>query len=111
MNGAMYALIREDDCIGVMPRSGAHADDIPELRPLGDRVLIKVTETADVTVGGVVLTEASKERPLMGEVVRCGPGKAVRHPSSLKILLSSLENSYTYAHCLCVLVAYVDDTG
>ena len=32
-------------------------------------------DTADVTVGGVVLPEAAKERPLMGTVATVGPGK------------------------------------
>ncbi|KAF8065437.1 hypothetical protein HT031_003038 [Scenedesmus sp. PABB004] len=68
-------LIREDDVIGVLPRSDAVADDIPELVPLGDRVLIRVEETADVTIGGVVLPDSAKERPLSGTVVRAGPGK------------------------------------
>lgn len=49
---------------GVLPRSGAVADDIPELQPLADRVLVKVEETADVTIGGVVLPDSAKERPL-----------------------------------------------
>ena len=58
-----YILVREDDVIGVLPRSSAVADDIPELQPLADRVLIKVEEVADVTMGGVVLPESAKERP------------------------------------------------
>jgi chaperonin GroES len=47
-----------------LPRSSAIADDIPEMQPLADRVLIKVEETADVTIGGVVLPDSAKERPL-----------------------------------------------
>lgn len=70
-----YILIREEDVIGKMPRSNAQAEDIPEIEPLGDRVLVKVEDTADVTLGGVVLPETAKERPLMGTVVRTGPGK------------------------------------
>ncbi len=35
----------------------------------------QVEEAADVTVGGVVLPEAAKERPLSGVVVAVGPGK------------------------------------
>eukprot|EP00775_Hariotina_reticulata_P003862 gene3862-4119_t len=70
-----YILIKEDDVIGVMPRSNALADDLPELQPLGDRVLVEVEETADVTIGGVVLPDSAKERPLSGTVVRAGPGK------------------------------------
>ena len=37
-----YTLIREDDLIGILPRSGATAADIPELKPLSDRVLLQV---------------------------------------------------------------------
>eukprot|EP00798_Chlamydomonas_sp_ICE-L_P028286 gene28286-31394_t len=70
-----FILIREDDVIGIMPRSDAQAEDVPELQPLGDRVLVKVEDTADVTVGGVMLPESAKERPLMGTIVTVGPGK------------------------------------
>jgi chaperonin GroES len=59
-----YILIREDDVIGVLPRSSAVADDIPEMQPNGDRVLVKVEETSDLTLGGVVLPEVAKERPV-----------------------------------------------
>ncbi|KAG1677546.1 hypothetical protein FOA52_014444 [Chlamydomonas sp. UWO 241] len=73
--GEDYILIREQDVIGIMPRKNAQGEDIPELRPLADRVLIKVEDTADVTVGGVILPEAAKERPLIGTIVACGPGR------------------------------------
>lgn len=59
-----YILIREDDVIGIMPRANALADDIPELQPMGDRVLVRVEDAADVTIGGVVLPDSAKERPL-----------------------------------------------
>jgi chaperonin GroES len=73
--GGEYILIREDDVIGVLPRSSATAGDIPELQPVGDRVLVKVKEQGEVTIGGVILPDSAKERPMMGTVVRCGPGK------------------------------------
>jgi chaperonin GroES len=44
--------------------------DIPELQPLGDRILIRVQESAEVTMGGIILPDAAKERPL-----RCGAGR------------------------------------
>lgn len=75
LQGEEHILISEDDVIGIMPKSGATADDIPEIKPLGDRVLLRITEQSDVTMGGVILPEASKEKPLSGTVVRCGPGK------------------------------------
>jgi hypothetical protein len=45
-------------------RPNAQAEDIPDLLPLSDRVLVRVEDAADVTVGGVVLPESAKERPL-----------------------------------------------
>lgn len=53
LSGDEYILAREGDIIGVMPRKDAIADDIPELRPLYDRVLVKVNEAADVTSGAL----------------------------------------------------------
>jgi co-chaperonin GroES (HSP10) len=43
-------------------------DNIADLKPLGDRVLIEVAEGEDQTAGGVLLTAASKEKPTMGKV-------------------------------------------
>jgi co-chaperonin GroES (HSP10) len=36
---------------------------------------VQVEDTSDVTIGGVVLPETAKERPLLGTVVSMGPGK------------------------------------
>ena len=43
IQGQLHTMLREDDCIGIMPKSNATASDIPELKPVGDRVLIKVS--------------------------------------------------------------------
>ena len=43
VQGEEHCLIREGDCIGVLPRPGATADDIPQLKPAGDRVLLKAS--------------------------------------------------------------------
>lgn len=43
IQGQRHTMLREDDCIGIMPKSNATASDIPELKPVGDRVLIKVS--------------------------------------------------------------------
>eukprot|EP00884_Botryococcus_braunii_P012249 jgi/Botrbrau1/21024/Bobra.0144s0037.1 len=75
VQGELYCLLREDDVIGTLPRSKATVADIPELQPAGDRVLIKVQEAAGVSLGGVLLPDSAKERPIAGTVVRTGPGK------------------------------------
>ena len=43
VQGEEHCLIKEDDCIGIMPQSGATANDIPQLKPNGDRVLLKAS--------------------------------------------------------------------
>lgn len=75
IQGQEHILIREEDVIGVLPRSNATASDIPDLKPIGDRVLLKITEQSEVTMGGVLLPSSAKERPMSGTVVRCGEGK------------------------------------
>ena len=44
------------------------------LKPLFDRVVIRNIETEEVTKGGILVTNASKEKPQMAEVLAVGPG-------------------------------------
>ncbi len=44
------------------------------LRPLGDRVVVKPLEDEERTKGGIVLPDTAKEKPQRGEVVAVGPG-------------------------------------
>lgn len=44
------------------------------IRPLGDRVVIKRIEVEEVTRGGIVLAGTAKEKPQEAEVVAVGPG-------------------------------------
>jgi chaperonin GroES len=44
------------------------------IRPLGDRVVIKKLEAEETTKSGIVLPGAAKEKPQMAEVVAVGPG-------------------------------------
>jgi chaperonin GroES len=45
------------------------------LKPLADRVVIKVLSGEEKTQGGIVLPDTAKEKPQEGEVVAVGPGK------------------------------------
>lgn len=45
------------------------------LKPLGDRVVIRVLEQEEKTVGGIYLPDTAKEKPCEGEIVAAGPGK------------------------------------
>ena len=45
------------------------------LKPLGDRVVVKVLEEEERTAGGIVLPDTAKEKPQKGEVIAVGTGK------------------------------------
>ena len=44
------------------------------IKPLGDRVVIKVLEKEQKTLSGIVLPDTAKEKPQEGEIVAVGPG-------------------------------------
>ncbi|KAF8393660.1 hypothetical protein HHK36_021906 [Tetracentron sinense] len=68
-NGSNHLILKEDDIVGIL-----ETDDVKDLKPLNDRVLIKVAEAEEKTAGGLLLTEASKEKPSIGTVIAAGPG-------------------------------------
>lgn len=47
------------------------------LKPLGDRVVIKQLEAEEKTKGGIILTSQSQERPQEAEVIAVGAGATV----------------------------------
>ncbi len=49
--------------------------NVTTVKPLGDRVFIKVSAAEEQTAGGIILPDAAKEKPQVGEVVGVGPGK------------------------------------
>jgi len=44
------------------------------LKPLGDRVIVKAVEQDLVTASGIVLPDTAKEKPQRGKVLAVGPG-------------------------------------
>ncbi|MCL5674614.1 MAG: co-chaperone GroES [Candidatus Omnitrophica bacterium] len=45
------------------------------VKPLGDRVVVKPLEAEDKTKGGIILPDTAKEKPQEGKVVAIGKGK------------------------------------
>ena len=45
------------------------------LRPLGDRVVVKPLDREEVTKSGIVLPDTAKEKPQQGTVIAAGSGK------------------------------------
>ena len=45
------------------------------LKPLGDRLIVKAIEEEEATASGIVLPDTAKEKPQKGEVVAVGEGR------------------------------------
>ncbi|KAF6166994.1 hypothetical protein GIB67_030687 [Kingdonia uniflora] len=63
-NGSKHLILKEDDIVGIIEN-----EDIKNLKLLNKRVLIKVTDAESKTAGGLLLTEATKEKEFLGRSV------------------------------------------
>jgi chaperonin GroES len=48
-----------------------------DIKPLGDRILVKPLEAEEKTKGGIVLPDTAKEKPQEGKVIAVGKGKVL----------------------------------
>jgi chaperonin GroES len=48
---------------------------VSTVKPLGDRVFLKVSASEEKTAGGILLPDSAKEKPQIGEIVAIGAGK------------------------------------
>jgi len=54
---------------------GKHLATHQQLRPLGDRVVIRPTPREEMTKSGIVIPDTVKERPQEGSILAVGPGR------------------------------------
>ena len=45
-----------------------------KIQPLADRVLVKTAAAEEKTIGGIIIPDNAKEKPLRGEVIAVGEG-------------------------------------
>mgnify|MGYP002731915255 FL=1 len=68
------------------------------LKPLGDRIVVKVIEDTEQTSGGIFIPDSAKEKPQKGEVIAVGLGKmnekGEREPLDVKV-----GDTVLYAKC------------
>ena len=64
------------------------------IKPLADRVVVKVAEAEETTKGGIILTGSAKEKPQFAEVVAVGPGGDV-DGKEVKTDVKIDDNEYT----------------
>jgi chaperonin GroES len=48
---------------------------VTTVKPLGDRVFVKVSAAEEKTAGGIILPDNAKEKPNVGEIMQVGVGK------------------------------------
>ncbi|XP_060188527.1 20 kDa chaperonin, chloroplastic-like [Lycium barbarum] len=90
-DGSKHLILKEDDIVGVL-----ETDDVKDLQPLNDRVLIKVDVAEEKTAGGLLLTEAAKEKPSIGTIIAVGPG-SIDEEGTRKPLPVSQGNTVLYS--------------
>jgi len=60
-----------------------------KLKPLNDRVVVRRFEEEQKTVGGIIIPDTAKEKPIQGEVMAVGSGKVLedgsRRPLDVKV--------------------------
>lgn len=58
------------------------------IKPLSDKIVLKVIEDTEQTSGGIFIPDSAKEKPQKGQVVAVGPGKILengeREPMDVK---------------------------
>ena len=47
------------------------------IKPLSDRVLVKMKESEETTKSGIILANTAKEKPQVAEVIEVGPGRII----------------------------------
>jgi chaperonin GroES len=72
--------------------------NVSTVKPLGDRVFVKVSQAEEKTSGGILLPDTAKEKPQVGEVVTVGDGKVndngERTPIEVKVGDKVLYSKY-----------------
>ena len=71
---------------------------VSTVKPLGDRIFLKVQAAEEKTAGGILLPDSAKEKPQIGEVVEVGSGKknddGSRTPVEVKVGDKVLYSKY-----------------
>ncbi len=48
-----------------------------KIKPLGDKIVIKVIEETETTTGGIILPDSAREKPQKGKVISVGGGRTL----------------------------------
>ena len=80
------------------------------IKPLGDRVVVKLVEAEEKTKGGLILTASAQEKPQIAEVIAVGPGGMVdgkEIPMTVKVGDKVITSQYAGSKVTLENVEYV----
>lgn len=68
-----------------------------KLKPLQDRVVVKLVEAEETTKSGIILSGSAKEKPQIAEVVAVGPGMDGKDSSKMVVAVGDkvITSKYT----------------
>ena len=81
-----------------------------KLKPLADRVVVKMVEAEETTKSGIILTASAKEKPQVAEVIAVGPGAekdGKMIPMSVKVGDRVITSKYSGTEVKCGGEEYV----
>ncbi|KUO49997.1 MAG: molecular chaperone GroES [Desulfitibacter sp. BRH_c19] len=58
------------------------------IKPLGDRVVVKILQNEETTKSGIVIPDTAKEKPQEGEVVAIGSGRVLENGQKVELEVS-----------------------
>ena len=58
------------------------------VKPLGDRVIVRPLEEKEIKKGGIIIPDTAKEKPQEGEIIAVGPGKVAEDGSKVPMEVS-----------------------
>lgn len=71
---------------------------VSSVKPLGDRICIKVSQAEEKTTGGILMPDIAQEKPQVGKVAAIGPGgrnnDGDRQPMEVKVGDQVLYSKY-----------------
>lgn len=80
-----------------------------QVRPLGDRVLVKLVEEQERTQSGIYIPDTAKDKPQTGMVVAVGDGEEVKVESGQRVLFAKFAGTEIKIDNVEHLILSVDD--
>jgi chaperonin GroES len=63
------------------------------VKPLGDRILVKLVEQTERSQGGIYIPDTAKDKPQTGEVIAVGEGEEVKVSVGQKVLFAKFAGT------------------